>query len=84
MKTHNNHCCLIWKSNGISFDKTIKELEVSFKVVDSVLSDKHDESFIKCESKPKKFQSQLTNMIVFGLKTFSTDKAVPYANCIYR
>ena len=38
--------------------------------------------FFKCEYKPKKAQSQLTNMIVFDLETFNTDKAVPYANCI--
>ena len=29
-------------------------------------------------------QSQLTNMIVYDIDTFNTDRAVPYANCIYR
>ena len=32
----------------------------------------------------KKVQSQLTNMIVYNLETFNTDKAVPYVNCMYR
>ena len=41
-------------------------------------------NFIKYKYKPKKVQSQLTNMIVFDLETFNTDRAVPYANCIYR
>ena len=56
----------------------------NFKVIDNVLSDKHVKSFIKYEYKPKKVQSQLTNMIVFDLETFNTDRAVPYASCIYR
>ena len=30
----------------------------------------------------KKVQSQLTNMIVYDIETFSTIKCVPYANCI--
>ena len=41
-------------------------------------------SFIKFEYKPKKDQSQLTNMIVYDLQSFCTDKVVPYAICIYR
>ena len=76
--------CLIWKSNRISFNQAIEELKNNFKVVDSVLSDKHVKSFIKYEYKPENVQSQLTNMIVYDLETFNTDKAVPYANCIYR
>ena len=84
LKTHNNHFCLIWKSVGVSFDKAIPELKQNFKVVDNVISDKHVKSYIKYEYKPKKVQSQLTNMIVFDKETFSTIKCVPYANYIYR
>ena len=76
--------CLIWKSDGISFDRAIKELKDNFKVVDNVISDKHVKSYIKYEYKPRKVQSQLTNMIVYDKETFSTIKCVPYANCIYR
>ena len=84
LKIHNNHFCLIWKSNGVSLDRAIKELKDNFRVVDSVISDKHVKSYIKYEYKPKKVQSQLTNMIVYDIETFSTIKCVPCANCIYR
>ena len=79
-----NHFCLNWKSNGFSFSKATEELFLNFKVVDNVLSDKHVKSSIKYEYKPKKVQSQLFNMIVHELATFNTDRAIPYANCIYR
>ena len=68
----------------MSFDKTIKELKDNFKVVDNVISDKHVRIYIKYEYKPKKVHSQLTNMIIYDIKTFNTIKCVPYANCIYR
>ena len=84
LKIHNNHFCLIWKSNGVSFEKAIKELKDNFRVVDNVISDKHVKSFIKYEYKPKKVQSQLTNVVVYDIETFSTIKCIPYANCIYR
>ena len=31
LKIHNNHFCLIWKTNGISFDSAIKELKIILK-----------------------------------------------------
>ena len=77
LKIHNNHFCLIWKSDGVSFDKAIRELKDNFKVLDNVISDKHVKSYIKYEYKPKKVQSQLTNMIVYDIETFSTIKCVP-------
>ena len=83
-KIHNNHFCLIWKSDGISFNQAIKELKDNLKLVDNVLSDEHVESFIIFEYKSKKVQSQLSNTVVHNLETFNTDKAVPYTNCIYR
>ena len=30
---YNNHFCLIWKSDGVSFDKAIKELKDNFIVL---------------------------------------------------
>ena len=84
LEIHNNHFCSICQSIGISFNRAIKELKDNFKVIDNNLSAKHVKSFIKYEYKPKKVQSQLTNMIVYELETFNTDKAVPYANCMYR
>ena len=46
-KKHNNILCLIWKSQNISLNKAIEELKTNFKVVDSVISDKHVKSFVK-------------------------------------
>ena len=51
---YNNHFCLIWKSDGICFEKAITELKDNLKVVDNVISDKHVKSFIKYEYNPKK------------------------------
>ena len=39
-----SHFCSIWKSNGISFNKTI-ESKLNFKIVDNVTSDKHVKNF---------------------------------------
>ena len=41
-------------------------------------------NFLKSEYKLKKVQSQLTNMVVFDLVTFNTDRAVPYTFGLYR
>ena len=82
---YNNHLCLIWKSNGISFNRIIEnQLKPNFKVVDNVISDKHVKSFIKYEYSPKKVKSPLTNVVVSDLETFNKDKAVPYCSCIYK
>ena len=80
---HKNHFCLIRKPDGVSFDKAIKNLKDNFKLVDNVISDKHIKSYIKYKYKPKKVQSQLTNMIVYDIEAFNTIKCVPCANCIY-
>ena len=82
LKIHENHFC--WNSDGISFDKAIKELEVNFKLVDNVINDKHVKTSVKYEYEPKKVQSELKTMIVYDIETFNTDRSVPYANCIYR
>ena len=47
IKTHNNHFCLVSKSNGFSYNKVIeKESKPNFKVVDSIISDKHVKSLL--------------------------------------
>ena len=84
LEIHNNHFCLIWKTNGICFDGAVKQLKDNFRVVDNVISDKHVKSYNKYEYKPKKVHSQLTNMVVYDIETFNTIKCVPYAKCIYR
>ena len=79
-----NHFCLIWKSDGISFDKAVRELKDNFKVVDNVISDKHVKSFIKDEYNPIKVKSPLTNIVVYDLETFNKIRVVPYCSCIYK
>ena len=81
---YKNHFCLNRKSNAISFNKAIEELKLNFKVVNNVISDKHVKSFIKYEYKPQEVQFQLTNMVVYDLETFNINRAIPYANCLYR
>ena len=50
IKIHENHFCLIWKSDGISFNQVIEDkLKPNFKIVDNLISDKHVKSFIKYE-----------------------------------
>ena len=84
MFINSNHFCLIWRSNGFSFSQAIEELKNNFKDFDNVKSDKHVNSFIKYEHKPKKVQSTLTNIIVYDLETFNKTRAVPYCSCIYK
>ena len=85
LKIHNNHFCLIWKSDNISFNHVIEnELKPNFKIVDNVISDKHVKGFIKYEYNPKKVKSPLTNIVVYDLETFNKTRAVPYCSCIYK
>ena len=53
MKMHNNHLCLIWKSQKISLYQGIEKLKNNFQVVDSVISDKHVKNSIEYEYKSK-------------------------------
>ena len=62
---HNNHFCSIWKSEGINFIKTIKELKDNFKRVDSFITEENVNFQFKYEFIPKKFESYLTNFIVY-------------------
>ena len=83
MCIHKNPFCLIWKSNGNSFNEVIKkELKPTFKVGDNVLSEKHVKSFVKQEYKSKKFQSPITSIVVNDLETYSKDRAIPSCSCI--
>ena len=57
----------------------MEELRLNFKVVDIVISDNCVKCFIKSEFTSGKFQLQITNMIVYDIETFNTDRAVPYS-----
>ena len=81
---YNNHFCLIWKSQGVSFNQAIQELKNNFKIVDNYITDENVNSHFKYEFIPKKFESHLTNFIVYGLETHNTDRARPYNMTFYR
>ena len=36
---YKNHFCLIWKSEGVSFNQAIEELKDNFKIVDNFITD---------------------------------------------
>ena len=74
-----NLFCLNWKSDSISFNKTIEELQLNSKAVDNCISDEHVTSFIEKVHRPKKVQSQLTYLIVYVLETSNNNRCVPYS-----
>ena len=81
---YNNHCCLIWKSQGVSFNQAIRELKNNFKMVDNYITEENVTSHFKYEFTPKKIESHLTNFIVYDLETHNTDRARPYNLTFYR
>ena len=61
INAHKNQFCLIGKSRNISSNNAIEdEIELNFKVVDIVISDKHGKSFIEYEYKPEKSSTSIT------------------------
>ena len=81
---YNNHFCLIWKSQGVSFNQAIQELKNNFKIVDNYITEENVNSHFKYEFIPKKIDSHLTNFIVYDLETHNTDRARPYNMTFYR
>ena len=81
---YNNHFCLIWKSEGVSFNQAIRELKANFKIVDNYITEENVNAYFKYEFMPKKIESHLTNFIVYDLETYSTDRAKPYCISFYR
>ena len=75
---YKNHFCLIWKSQGVSFNQAIQELKNNFKIVDNYITDENVNSHFKYEFIPKKIDSHLTNFIVYDLETHNTDRARSY------
>ena len=80
----NNHFCLIWKSEGVSFKQAVRELKDNFKMVDNFITEENVISHFKYEFIPKKIESHLINFIVYDLKTHKTDRARPYNMTFYR
>ena len=81
---YNNHFCLIWKSQNVSFIQAIQELKNNFKIVDNYINEENVNAYFKYEYIPKKIESHLTNFIVYDLETYSTDRARPYNMTFYR
>ena len=81
---YNNHFCLIWKSQDVSFNQAIRELKDNFKIVDNYITEENANSHFKYEFIPKKIESHLTNFIVYDLETHNTDRARPYNITFYR
>ena len=44
---YNNHFCLIWKSQNVSFIQAIQELKNNFKIVDNYITDENVNSHFK-------------------------------------
>ena len=80
----NNHFCVRWKSENVSFKQAIRALEENFKTVDNYITDENVNSHFKYEFIPKKIDSHLTNSIVYDLETHNTDRARPYNMTFYR
>ena len=81
---YNNHFCLIWKSEIVSFNQAIIELKNNFNIVDKYTTDENVNSHFEYKYKPKKIESHLTDFIVYDLETHNTDRATPYVFCFYR
>ena len=80
----NNHFCLIWKSEGVSFNQTIRELKDNFKKIDNYITEQNVNSQFKYDIIPKKIESHQTNFITYDLETLYTDRARPYAFGFYQ
>ena len=80
----NNHFCVIWKSENVSFKQAIRELKENFKIVDNYITEENVNSHFKYKFIPKKIDSHLTNFIVYDLETYNIDRARPYNLTFYR
>ena len=81
---YNNHFCLIWKSQNVSFNQAIIELKNNCKIVDNYITNENVNSHFKYEYIPKKIESHLSNFIAYDLEPYSTDRARPYCISFYR
>ena len=84
LRLYNNHFCLIWKSQSVSFNQAFQELKNNFKIVDNYITEENVNYHFKYEFTPKKIESHLTNFITYDLETHNTDRAKPYVVCFYR
>ena len=84
MSSLNNHLCLIWKSEIVRCNQTIKELKDIKKIVDSFITEENVISHFEYEFIPKKIEYHLTDVLVYDLETHITVRARPYCISFYR
>ena len=65
-------------------NQAIKELENTFKIADNYITEENVHSHYKYEFIPKKYDSHLTNFIVYDLEAHNNDRARTYVFCFYR
>ena len=68
MFSYNNHFCLVWKSEGVTFDKAVEELISKFINVDNCLSQDNVSGYFGYIYKSKKVENQLSNFLVFDIE----------------
>ena len=71
---YNNHFCLIWKSEGVSFSHAFKELKDKFKIVHILITEENVNSHFKYEFIPKITESHLINFIIYDLEPKNPDR----------
>ena len=71
---YNNHFCLLWKTEGVSFNQAVQELKDNFKKVDTYITEENVNYRFEYIYKPKKIESHLTSFIVYDLETDNTDR----------
>ena len=82
---HNNHFCLIWKSENVNFNQTFEELKDNFKIVDIFyVTEKNVNSLFKYQFIPNSIEPPLTNFNTVDLETRNTDRARPCCISFYR
>ena len=81
---YNNHFCLIWKSEVVTFNQAIKELKDNFKIIDNYITEENVKPLFEYMYKPKKIASHLTNFIAYDLETYNTDRTRPYCISFYQ
>ena len=84
LSLYNNHFCLIWKSENVSFKNATEELRDNFKKVDNYITEENVNSHFEYKYNSKQIESHLTNFIVYDLETRNRDRARPYVFCFYR
>ena len=80
----NNPFCLFWKSEGVSFNQTVKELKDNFEIGDIYKIEENVNSLFIYEFMSKRIESHLTIFIVYNLETHNTDRTRPYPFSFYR